>query len=122
MGDYLNPRIAAIRRFGPDLPRAMRGDPDDLGTAAVAEFLAPAVIITPPTARTAPATESLSLATDSAPHSAARQLEHDPHKIPTTHRPQMPHQHRTGTLTVAHLRWPEARFVSGSTTELADQE
>ena len=45
MGDYLNPRIAAIRRFGPDLPWAMRGDPDDLGTAAVAEFLAPAVII-----------------------------------------------------------------------------
>jgi hypothetical protein len=45
MGDYLNPRIAAIRRFDPDLPRAMRGDPDDLGTAAVAEFLAPAVII-----------------------------------------------------------------------------
>lgn len=45
IGDYLNPRIAGIRRCDPELPRAMRGDPDDLGTAAVAEFLAPAVII-----------------------------------------------------------------------------
>jgi hypothetical protein len=45
MGDYLNPGIAAIRRCDPELPRAMRGDPDDLGTAALAEFLAPAVII-----------------------------------------------------------------------------
>lgn len=45
MGDYLNPRIANLRRYDPDLPRAMRGDPDDLGTAAVAAFLAPAVII-----------------------------------------------------------------------------
>lgn len=45
MGDYLNPRIAGLRRYDPDLPRAMRGDPDDLGTAAVAGFLAPAVII-----------------------------------------------------------------------------
>jgi hypothetical protein len=45
MGDYLNPKIAGLRRYDPDLPRAMRGDPDDLGTAAVAAFLAPAVII-----------------------------------------------------------------------------
>lgn len=45
MGDYLNPRIAGMRRYDPGLPRAMRGDPDDLGTAAVAAFLAPAVII-----------------------------------------------------------------------------
>lgn len=45
MGDYLNPSIAGIRRCDPELPRAARGDPDDLGTAAVAAFLAPAVII-----------------------------------------------------------------------------
>ena len=45
IGDYLNPRIAAVRRCDPGLPQVMRGDPDDLGTAAVAEFLAPAVII-----------------------------------------------------------------------------
>ena len=45
MGDYLNPAIAGIRRCDPELPRAARGDPDDLGTAAVAAFLAPAVII-----------------------------------------------------------------------------
>jgi hypothetical protein len=45
MGDYLNPAISGIRRSDPDLPRAARGDPDDLGTAAVAAFLAPAVII-----------------------------------------------------------------------------
>jgi hypothetical protein len=45
MGDYLNPAIAGIRRCDPGLPRAARGDPDDLGPAAVAAFLAPAVII-----------------------------------------------------------------------------
>lgn len=45
IGDYLNPAIAGLRRCDPELPRAARGDPDDLGTAAVAEFLAPAVII-----------------------------------------------------------------------------
>src|SRR5258708_39148154 len=45
IGDYLNPRIAAIRRCHPELPRVMRGDPDDLGTAAVAEVLAPAGLI-----------------------------------------------------------------------------
>jgi len=31
MGDYLNPAIAGIRRCDPELPRAVRGDPDDLG-------------------------------------------------------------------------------------------
>jgi hypothetical protein len=45
IGDYLHPRIAAIRSCDPDMPRSMRGDPDDLGTAALAEFLAPAVVI-----------------------------------------------------------------------------
>lgn len=45
VGDYLNPRIAALRQCDPELPRVMRGDPDDLGTAAVAQFLAPAVLI-----------------------------------------------------------------------------
>ena len=45
VSDYLNPRIAALRRCDPELPRAMRGDSDDLGTAAVAQFPAPAVII-----------------------------------------------------------------------------
>ena len=45
VGDYLNPRIAALRRCDPELPRAMRGDSDDLGTAAVAQFPAPGVII-----------------------------------------------------------------------------
>ena len=35
--------LPAVR--DPELPRAARGDPDDLGTAAVAAFLAPAVII-----------------------------------------------------------------------------
>ena len=45
VGDYLHPRIQAVRRADPDLPLRLRGDPDDLGTAALAEFLAPAVII-----------------------------------------------------------------------------
>jgi hypothetical protein len=44
-GDYLHPRIQAVRRADPALPVRLRGDPDDLGTAALAEFLAPAVII-----------------------------------------------------------------------------
>jgi hypothetical protein len=44
VGDYLHPRIQAVRRADPALPVRMRGDPDDLGTAALAEFLAPAVI------------------------------------------------------------------------------
>jgi hypothetical protein len=45
VGDYLHPRIQAVRRADPALPVLLRGDPDDLGTAALAEFLAPAVII-----------------------------------------------------------------------------
>jgi hypothetical protein len=45
VGDYLHPRIQAVRRADPALPMRLRGDPDDLGTAALAEFLAPAVII-----------------------------------------------------------------------------
>jgi hypothetical protein len=45
VADYLHPRIQAVRRADPDLPLRLRGDPDDLGTAALAEFLAPAVII-----------------------------------------------------------------------------
>jgi len=45
IGDYLHPRIAGIRRDDPSMPKAMRGDPDDLGTAALAKFLAPAVVI-----------------------------------------------------------------------------
>jgi hypothetical protein len=45
VGDYLHPRIQAVRRADPDLPVRLRGDPDDLGTAALAQFLAPAVII-----------------------------------------------------------------------------
>jgi hypothetical protein len=32
-------------RADPDLPRRLRGDADDVRTAALAEFLAPAVII-----------------------------------------------------------------------------
>jgi hypothetical protein len=45
VGDYLHPRIQAVRRADPALPMRLRGDPDDLGTAALAEFLAPSVII-----------------------------------------------------------------------------
>jgi hypothetical protein len=45
VGDYLHPRIQAVRRADPALPVRLRGDPDDLGTAALAEFLAPAAII-----------------------------------------------------------------------------
>ena len=45
VGDYLHPRIQAVRGADPELPTRLRGDPDDLGTAALAEFLAPAVII-----------------------------------------------------------------------------
>jgi hypothetical protein len=45
VGDYLHPRIQAVRRADPDLPVRLRGDPEGLGTAALAEFLAPAVII-----------------------------------------------------------------------------
>jgi hypothetical protein len=45
VGDYLHPRVRPLLRADPDLPRRLRGDADDAGTAAVAEFLAPAVII-----------------------------------------------------------------------------
>jgi hypothetical protein len=45
VGDYLHPRIAALRSCDLDMPRSMQGDPDDLGTAALAQFLAPAVVI-----------------------------------------------------------------------------
>jgi len=45
VGDYLHPRVRPLLRADPELPRRLRGDADDAGTAAVAEFLAPAVII-----------------------------------------------------------------------------
>jgi predicted transposase YbfD/YdcC len=45
VGDYLHPRVRPLLRADPDLPKRLRGDPDDAGTAAVAEFLAPAVIL-----------------------------------------------------------------------------
>jgi hypothetical protein len=45
IGDYLHPRVRTLLRADPDLPRRLRGDPDDAGTAALAEFVAPAVII-----------------------------------------------------------------------------
>jgi uncharacterized membrane protein (Fun14 family) len=45
VGDYLHPRLARIRSCDKSLSKKMRGDPDDLGTGALAEFLAPAVII-----------------------------------------------------------------------------
>lgn len=45
VGDHLHPRIQAVRRADPGLPLRLRGNPDDLGTVALAEFLAPAVII-----------------------------------------------------------------------------
>jgi hypothetical protein len=45
VGDYLHPRVRALMQADPALPRSMRGDPDDVGTAALAEFLAPSVII-----------------------------------------------------------------------------
>ncbi|MBO2461466.1 hypothetical protein [Actinomadura violacea] len=43
--DFLHPRIQPLMRADPDLPKRLRGDVDDLGTAALAEFLAPAVIL-----------------------------------------------------------------------------
>jgi hypothetical protein len=45
VGDYLHPRIRGLMRDDLETPRQVRGDPDDLGTAAVAEFLAPSVIV-----------------------------------------------------------------------------
>jgi hypothetical protein len=44
-GDCLNPRLRQFLRDDLELPRAMRGDPDDIETAAVADLLAPAVIL-----------------------------------------------------------------------------
>lgn len=45
MGDYLHPRIRPLLRADPEFPKRLWGDPDDVGTAALAEFLAPAVIL-----------------------------------------------------------------------------
>lgn len=45
VGDYLHPRIQGLMRVDREMPRRLRGDPDDIGTAAVAEFIAPSVII-----------------------------------------------------------------------------
>lgn len=45
IGDHLAPGVRPLMRTDPSLPRQYRGDPDDLGTAALAEFLAPAVIL-----------------------------------------------------------------------------
>jgi len=47
--DFLHPRIRPILNVDPALPRRMRGDPDDVATAALAEFLAPAIILSPDT-------------------------------------------------------------------------
>jgi hypothetical protein len=44
-GDCLNPRLRQFLRDDPALPRAVRGDPDDIETAAVADLLAPTVIL-----------------------------------------------------------------------------
>jgi hypothetical protein len=43
--DYLSPRALPLLRSGPEWPKGMLGDPDDIGTAALADFLAPAVIL-----------------------------------------------------------------------------
>ena len=43
--DCLSPRTLPFLHDDPLLPRSMRGDPDDFQTVAVAEFLAPAVIL-----------------------------------------------------------------------------
>lgn len=44
--DHLAPGTRQILRVDRDLPKDNRGDPDDVPTMALAEFLAPAVIIT----------------------------------------------------------------------------
>ena len=44
MGEYLRPEVAVIRNTYADFKR-QRGDPDDLGTAALAAFLGPSVIV-----------------------------------------------------------------------------
>jgi hypothetical protein len=43
--DFLHPRVRPILSADATLPRRLRGDPDDAGTAALAEFLAPTVIL-----------------------------------------------------------------------------
>jgi hypothetical protein len=45
IGDHLAPGIRPILTADRALPKRLRGDPDDLGTAALAEFLAPVVIL-----------------------------------------------------------------------------
>lgn len=44
--DHLSPRTRHILRVDPEMPRKYRGDPDDAPTMALAEFLAPCVIVT----------------------------------------------------------------------------
>lgn len=44
--DHLSPRTRHILRDDRDIPRAYRGDPDDAPTMALAEFLAPSVLVT----------------------------------------------------------------------------
>jgi hypothetical protein len=43
--DYLHPRIRTLLNVDRELPKSMRGDPDDIATPALAELLAPAVIL-----------------------------------------------------------------------------
>ena len=43
--DYLSPRVRTMLCIDRELPRRLRGDPDDVGTTALAELLAPAVIL-----------------------------------------------------------------------------
>ncbi|MDQ7911372.1 hypothetical protein RB614_43485 [Phytohabitans sp. ZYX-F-186] len=45
VGDCLSPRAKRVLRDDSILPRSMRGDPDDVETVAVAELLAPAVVL-----------------------------------------------------------------------------
>ncbi|WP_331727158.1 hypothetical protein OG871_39520 (plasmid) [Kitasatospora sp. NBC_00374] len=46
IGDHLSPASRLLLRDDPSLPAHARGDADDAPTAALAEFLAPAVILT----------------------------------------------------------------------------
>ncbi|MFG2844271.1 hypothetical protein ACGF12_14015 [Kitasatospora sp. NPDC048296] len=46
IGDHLSPASRLLLRDDPTLPASARGDADDAPTAALAEFLAPAVILT----------------------------------------------------------------------------
>lgn len=43
--DFMHPRIRPLLSADPALPKQLRGDPDDAGTAALAEFLAPTIIV-----------------------------------------------------------------------------